>query len=255
MHLLVKQQRWVCWLHQGKICQIFSADAKEFVFFFCCCYWFLLWASVTLRWAGALLQCSVCVCSKCRHATFDRSGWGPCNRATSKWCYAKPSEPEYHMQTEGQVPCNGECQWQARSGHPKKSILLILPALRNHSLLQICKTISTTAFCPDNLEKTICSCQKACHDCPPPSGPFALVSPSRVLEPEHVQEGYVQRWVQILLMAASSSLEQQGLSLSETVSVQRDTEMKFCSQWQSHISIVWDQTLSSKMTTIPRTGV
>ena len=32
--------------------------------------------------------------------------------------------------------------------------------------------------------------------------------------------------------------------------MQRDIEMRFCNQWQSHISTVWDRTLSSKMPTI-----
>ena len=35
--------------------------------------------------------------------------------------------------------------------------------------------------------------------------------------------------------------------------MQRDIEMKFCNQWQSHISTVWDQTLSSKRTTLTPT--
>ncbi|KAL7846539.1 hypothetical protein SRHO_G00215190 [Serrasalmus rhombeus] len=47
-------------------------------------------------------------------------------------------------------------------------------------------------------------CQEGCHDCPSPSGPFALVSATRALEPEHVEERYVQRWVQILPTAVGS---------------------------------------------------
>ena len=41
-----------------------------------------------------------------------------------------------------------------------------------------------------------------------------------------------------------------GLSSLEAISIQRDIKMRFCNQWQSHISTVWDQTLSSKMTTL-----
>ena len=44
-----------------------------------------------------------------------------------------------------------------------------------------------------------------------------------------------------------------GLSSLEAISIQRDIKMRFCNQWQSHISTVWDQTLSSKMTTLPTT--
>lgn len=46
---------------------------------------------------------------------------------------------------------------------------------------------------------------------------------------------------------ASPSLEQQGLSLLEAILMPRYIEIKFCNQWQSHISTVWNQSLSSKM--------
>ena len=36
--------------------------------------------------------------------------------------------------------------------------------------------------------------------------------------------------------------------------MQRDIEMRFCNQWQFHVSTVWDRTLSSKMTTLAPTG-
>lgn len=39
---------------------------------------------------------------------------------------------------------------------------------------------------------------------PSPSGPFALVSATRALEPEHMEKRYVQRWVQILPTAVGS---------------------------------------------------
>uniref|UniRef100_A0A8C4GFR7 Transposase Tc1-like domain-containing protein n=1 Tax=Dicentrarchus labrax TaxID=13489 RepID=A0A8C4GFR7_DICLA len=44
------------------------------------------------------------------------------------------------------------------------------------------------------------------------------------------------------------------LSSLEAISMQRDIEMRFCNQWQSHSSTVWDRTLSSKMTTLTPTG-
>ncbi|GLD61286.1 cytosolic phospholipase A2 gamma-like isoform X1 [Lates japonicus] len=56
-----------------------------------------------------------------------------------------------------------------------------------------------------------------------------------------------------VMVAASPSLEKQGLSSLEAISMQRDIEMRFCNQWQSHISTVWDRTLSSKMTTLAPT--
>ena len=56
--------------------------------------------------------------------------------------------------------------------------------------------------------------------------------------------------------AASPSLEKRGLSSLEKISMQRDIEMRFCNQWQSNISTVWDRTLSSKRTTLaPQGGV
>ena len=48
--------------------------------------------------------------------------------------------------------------------------------------------------------------------------------------------------------AVSHSLEKLGLSSLKAISMQRDSEMRFCNQWQSHISKVWYRTLSSQIT-------
>lgn len=56
------------------------------------------------------------------------------------------------------------------------------------------------ALYPQNPEQTAHSqslvsyyCQEACHECPSLLGSSALVSPTCVMEPEHVDERYVQR--------------------------------------------------------------
>ena len=46
-----------------------------------------------------------------------------------------------------------------------------------------------------------------------------------------------------MVWAGISLTGKQGLSSLEAISMQRDIEMRFCNQWQSHISTVWDRTL------------
>ena len=53
--------------------------------------------------------------------------------------------------------------------------------------------------------------------------------------------------------AASLSMAKKGFSSLEAKSVERDLEMKLCNQWKYPISRVWDQTLSSMMTTFTPT--
>lgn len=54
---------------------------------------------------------------------------------------------------------------------------------------------------------------------------------------KNVQSAHVKRLlVKVVLGSISSAEEKQALSLLEIISLQKDSQMRFCSLWQSFIS-------------------
>ena len=65
--------------------------------------------------------------------------------------------------------------------------------------------------------------------------------------------GSVMVWGGSVMVLGGSEMVWGGISLSGktwliTISVQRGVEMKFCNQWQSYVSTVWDQTPPTALT-------
>lgn len=156
---------------------------------------------------------SVDVCSK--RAIFHWSGYGPCHKATLRWCSPNPTSsimsPSIISKLNTKFHITGNLRDRARNENPKKMTLqegqepqLVF----NRFAVKVCRMMKPVALYPEQTGHSqtlvLQYLQEACHGCLSPSGPFELMlGTCALVHHEHVEECYVQCWAQILSMTFS----------------------------------------------------